>query len=241
MRKDDKNPMPKILIVEDEKKIARFLELELRHEGYDVLTAFDGRSGLDIALESDPDLLILDLMLPELSGIEVCRRLRHTSDIPIIMLTAKDDVSDKVMGLDMGADDYMTKPFAIEELLARIRVALKKRRARDAVQQTQDEHILTAGCLSIDTASWQVHVKGTQVSLTKKEFDTLKYLMEHRGTAVTRDQLMNEVWGYDYIGDSNIVDVYIRYLRHKIDDQFGIKTIHTIRSVGYLFEYEEEM
>lgn len=241
MRKDEKNPMPKILIVEDEKKIARFLELELRHEGYDVLTAFDGRSGLDIALESDPDLLILDLMLPELSGIEVCRRLRHTSDIPIIMLTAKDDVSDKVMGLDMGADDYMTKPFAIEELLARIRVALKKRRARDAVQQTQDEHILTAGCLSIDTASWQVHVKGTQVSLTKKEFDTLKYLMEHRGTAVTRDQLMNEVWGYDYIGDSNIVDVYIRYLRHKIDDQFGIKTIHTIRSVGYLFEYEEEM
>ena len=233
--------MPKILIVEDEKKIARFLELELRHEGYDVLTAFDGRSGLDTALEKDPDLLILDLMLPELSGIEVCRRLRHTSDIPIIMLTAKDDVSDKVMGLDMGADDYMTKPFAIEELLARIRVALKKRRARDAVQQTQDEHILTAGCLSIDTASWQVHVKGTQVSLTKKEFDTLKYLMEHRGTAVTRDQLMNEVWGYDYIGDSNIVDVYIRYLRHKIDDQFGIKTIHTIRSVGYLFEYEEEM
>lgn len=233
--------MPKILIVEDEKKIARFLELELRHEGYDVLTAFDGRSGLDIALESDPDLLILDLMLPELSGIEVCRRLRHTSDIPIIMLTAKDDVSDKVMGLDMGADDYMTKPFAIEELLARIRVALKKRRARDTVQQTQDEHILTAGCLSIDTASWQVHVKGIQVSLTKKEFDTLKYLMEHRGTAVTRDQLMNEVWGYDYIGDSNIVDVYIRYLRHKIDDQFGIKTIHTIRSVGYLFEYEEEM
>ena len=226
MRKDEKNPMPKILIVEDEKKIARFLELELRHEGYDVLTAFDGRSGLDIALESDPDLLILDLMLPELSGIEVCRRLRHTSDIPIIMLTAKDDVSDKVMGLDMGADDYMTKPFAIEELLARIRVALKKRRARDAVQQTQDEHILTAGCLSIDTASWQVHVKGTQVSLTKKEFDTLKYLMEHRGTAVTRDQLMNEVWGYDYIGDSNIVDVYIRYLRHKIDDQFGIKTKH---------------
>ena len=121
MRKDEKNPMPKILIVEDEKKIARFLELELRHEGYDVLTAFDGRSGLDTALEKDPDLLILDLMLPELSGIEVCRRLRHTSDLPIIMLTAKDDVSDKVMGLDMGADDYVTKPFAIEELLARIR------------------------------------------------------------------------------------------------------------------------
>ena len=232
--------MPRILIVEDEKKIARFLELELKHEGYEVLTAFDGRAGLETALETDPDLLILDLMLPELSGIEVCRRLRHTSDLPIIMLTAKDDVSDKVMGLDMGADDYMTKPFAIEELLARIRVALKKRRSRDSQKHDQEEHILRVGCICIDTASWQVRVKGELVSLTRKEFDTLRYLMEHRGTAVTRDQLMNEVWGYDYIGDSNIVDVYIRYLRHKIDDQFGIKTIHTIRSVGYLFDYEEE-
>ena len=232
--------MATILIVEDEKKIARFLELELKHEGYDVLIAFDGRSGLDTAMEKDPDLLILDLMLPELSGIEVCRRLRHTSDLPIIMLTAKDDVSDKVMGLDMGADDYVTKPFAIEELLARIRVALKKRRARDERLTEPQDHLLTAGAVSIDTASWQVRVKGEPVPLTKKEFDTLRYLMEHRGMAVTRDQLMNEVWGYDYIGDSNIVDVYIRYLRHKIDDQYGIKTIHTIRSVGYLFDYEEE-
>ena len=232
--------MATILIVEDEKKIARFLELELKHEGYDVLTAFDGRSGLDTAMEKDPDLLILDLMLPELSGIEVCRRLRHTSDLPIIMLTAKDDVSDKVMGLDMGADDYVTKPFAIEELLARIRVALKKRHARDERLTEPQDHLLTAGAVSIDTASWQVRVKGEPVPLTKKEFDTLRYLMEHRGMAVTRDQLMNEVWGYDYIGDSNIVDVYIRYLRHKIDDQYGIKTIHTIRSVGYLFDYEEE-
>ena len=232
--------METILIIEDEKKIARFLELELKHEGYQVLSAYDGRSGLETALNNKPDLLILDLMLPELSGIEVCRRLRHTSDVPIIMLTAKDDVSDKVMGLDMGADDYMTKPFAIEELLARIRVALKKHRAASSVlQQPQDDHIIEVGCISIDTASWQVRVRGNIVSLTRKEFDTLKYLMEHRGTAVTRDQLMNEVWGYDYISDSNIVDVYIRYLRQKIDDQFGIKTIHTIRSVGYLFDYEE--
>lgn len=231
--------MTKILIVEDEKKIARFLELELKHEGYDVLTAFDGRSGLETALAEEPDLLILDLMLPELSGIEVCRRLRHSSDVPIIMLTAKDDVSDKVMGLDMGADDYVTKPFAIEELLARIRVALKKRRNKDENALQPIDHILTVGSVSLDTASWQTKVKGHAVSLTKKEFDTLKYLMERKGTAVTRDQLMNEVWGYDYIGDSNIVDVYIRYLRHKIDDQFGIKTIHTIRSVGYLFEDEE--
>ena len=232
--------MAKILIVEDEKKIARFLELELKHEGYEVITAFDGRSGLETALESNPDLLILDLMLPELSGIEVCRRLRHTSDVPIIMLTAKDDVSDKVMGLDMGADDYVTKPFAIEELLARIRVALKKNRVRSTGSDGEDDHILKAGCISIDTASWQVRVKGEPVPLTRKEFDTLKYLMEHKGTAVTRDKLMKEVWGYDYFGDSNIVDVYIRYLRHKIDDQYNIKTIHTIRSVGYLFDYEEE-
>ena len=232
--------MARILIVEDEKKIARFLELELKHEGYEVDTAFDGRSGLNTALETNPDLLILDLMLPELSGIEVCRRLRHTSDLPIIMLTAKDDVSDKVMGLDMGADDYVTKPFAIEELLARIRVALKKRRAGTPADSGQEDHILTAGCISIDTASWQVRVKDETVALTKKEFDTLRYLMEHRGTAVTRDQIMNEVWGYDFIGDSNIVDVYIRYLRHKIDDHYNIKTIHTIRSVGYLFDYEEE-
>ncbi len=230
--------MARILIVEDEKKIARFLELELVHEGYEVLTAFDGRSGLDTALAQDPDLLILDLMLPELSGIEVCRRLRHTSDVPIIMLTAKDDVSDKVMGLDMGADDYVTKPFAIEELLARIRVAMKKRRARDAAPAPVPE-MLTAGPVTLDLDSWQAKVRGETVPLTRKEFDTLKYLMEHAGKAVTRDQLMNEVWGYDYIGDSNIVDVYIRYLRHKIDDTYQIKTIHTIRSVGYLFSYEE--
>ncbi len=231
--------MARILIVEDEKKIARFLELELVHEGYEVLTAFDGRSGLETALEQDPDLLILDLMLPELSGIEVCRRLRHTSDVPIIMLTAKDDVSDKVMGLDMGADDYVTKPFAIEELLARIRVAMKKRRVRDTAPEKPAE-VLRCGPVTLELDSWQAKVKGEPVALTKKEFDTLKYLMEHEGKAVTRDQLMNEVWGYDYIGDSNIVDVYIRYLRHKIDDTYRIKTIHTIRSVGYLFSYEED-
>lgn len=230
--------MATILIIEDEKKIARFLELELKHEGYDVLTAFDGRSGLDSALSNHPDLLILDLMLPELSGIEVCRRIRHTSDVPIIMLTAKDDVSDKVMGLDMGADDYVTKPFAIEELLARIRVAIKKRRVMDAGEE-KTEDLLTEGPITVDLSSWQVRVNDEPVSLTRKEFDTLKYLMEHKGKAVTREQLLNEVWGYDFFGDSNIVDVYIRYLRHKIDDQFRIKTIHTIRSVGYLFSYEE--
>lgn len=227
--------MSKILIVEDERKIARFLELELLHEGYEVETAGDGRTGLEKALSWNPDLMILDLMLPELSGIEVCRRLRHDSDVPIIMLTAKDDVSDKVMGLDMGADDYMTKPFAIEELLARIRVGLKKHRAAQAAPVGS---ILTAGELTLDPASYSVTWSGKPVSLTKKEFDLLRYLMQHKGQAVTRDQLLSDVWGYDYAGDTNVVDVYIRYLRHKIDEPFGVKTIHTIRAVGYMFSYE---
>ena len=226
--------MPRILIVEDERKIARFLELELQHEGYEVQTAGDGRTGLDKALTWKPDLMILDLMLPELSGIEVCRRLRHESDLPIIMLTAKDDVSDKVMGLDMGADDYMTKPFAIEELLARIRVGLKKRRAAPSPVS----NVLTAGKLTLDPARYAVAWDGAPIALTKKEFDLLKYLMEHKSQAVTRDALLTDVWGYDYAGDTNVVDVYIRYLRHKIDEPFGVKTIHTIRAVGYMFSYE---
>ena len=227
--------MSRILIVEDERKIARFLELELQHEGYDVETAGDGRTGLEKALTWKPDLMILDLMLPELSGIEVCRRLRHESDVPIIMLTAKDDVSDKVMGLDMGADDYMTKPFAIEELLARIRVGLKKHRA---VAAAPAANVLTAGKLVLDPAKYSVTMDGTPISLTKKEFDLLKYLMQHKGQAVTRDALLSDVWGYDYAGDTNVVDVYIRYLRHKIDEPFGVKTLHTIRAVGYMFSYE---
>ena len=226
--------MSKILIVEDEVKIARFVTLELEHEGYEVQAAHDGRTGLTLCESWQPDLLILDLMLPELSGIEVCRRLRQTSDMPIIMLTAKDDVSDKVMGLDMGADDYMTKPFAIEELLARIRVNLKKHRADRAV----DTGARTAGKLRIEPASYGASFDGEPIMLTKKEFDLLNYLWQHEGTAVTRDELLSNVWGYEFAGDTNIVDVYIRYLRQKIDDKFGVKTIHTIRAVGYMFRYE---
>ena len=226
--------MSKILIVEDEVKIARFVTLELEHEGYEVQAAHDGRTGLTLYESWQPDLLILDLMLPELSGIEVCRRLRQTSDVPIIMLTAKDDVSDKVMGLDMGADDYMTKPFAIEELLARIRVNLKKHRADRAV----DTGARTAGKLRIEPASYGASFDGEPIMLTKKEFDLLNYLWQHEGAAVTRDELLSNVWGYEFAGDTNIVDVYIRYLRQKIDDKFGVKTIHTIRAVGYMFRYE---
>ena len=228
--------MSRILIVEDERKIARFLELELRHEGYEVKCAEDGRTGLEMALSDDTDLVILDLMLPEMSGIEVCRRLRRESDVPIIMLTAKDDVSDKVMGLDMGADDYMTKPFAIEELLARIRVALKKHRTAG---KTAHEGVLHAGQLTVDPSSYAVSFGDTPIQLTKKEFDLLHYLMAHAGEAVTREKLLQDVWEYDYAGDTNVVDVYIRYLRLKIDEPFHVKTIQTIRAVGYMFKYEE--
>ena len=227
--------MNKILIVEDEVKIARFVTLELEHEGYEVSVAHDGRTGLAMCESWKPDLLILDLMLPELSGIEVCRRLRQTSDLPIIMLTAKDDVSDKVMGLDMGADDYMTKPFAIEELLARIRVCLKKHRLDGNAAGTG---ALTAGDLFIEPASYSARFGSEPISLTKKEFDLLLYLWQHEHNAITRDELLSHVWGYDFAGDTNIVDVYIRYLRQKIDDRFNIKTIHTIRAVGYMFRYE---
>ena len=229
--------MKKIMIVEDEQKLARYLELELTHEGYETRTAHDGRAAVALYDEWPSDLIILDLMLPELSGIEVCRRIRQKNGVPIIILTAKDDVSDKVMGLDMGADDYMTKPFAIEELLARIRVALKRHVPAEK-ETEQDARTLTAGPLRLNRDSREVSFDGREITLTKKEFDLLEYLMSHVNVAISRDQLLNEVWGYSYAGDTNVVDVYVRYLRGKLDDPFQIKFIHTIRGVGYLFKYE---
>jgi two-component system response regulator ArlR len=223
----------RILVVEDEIKLARFLELELRHEGYEVLVAHDGREGLRAALEENVSLVVLDIMLPVLNGMEVCRRIRHASDIPVIMLTAKDDTMDKVMGLDLGADDYMTKPFAIEELLARIR-AILKRRGGTAAKGRQ----LNAGDLVIDTERYQAFFRKQPVELTKREFELLKYLVENRNIVLTRDTLLREVWGYDYAGDTNVVDVYIRYLRSKIDQRFDTNLIRTVRGVGYILENE---
>ena len=229
--------MQKILIVEDEKKLARYLQLELTHEGYEIRLAHDGRAAIAAFEEWPSDLILLDLMLPELSGIEVCRRIRQKSGVPIIMLTAKDDVSDKVMGLDMGADDYMTKPFAIEELLARIRVALK-RHGEDAAH-AGGERTLAEGALSLDRDSREVSYGGAPIQLTKKEFDLLEYLMLNRNVAISRNELLDKVWGYSYAGDTNVVDVYVRYLRCKLDDPFNVKLIHTVRGVGYLFRLEE--
>ena len=225
----------KILVVEDERKISRFLELELNHEGYEVLTAYDGREGLALAVSEDPDLIILDLMLPLMSGIEVCRRIRQGGKAtPIIMLTAKDDVSDKVMGLDMGADDYMTKPFAIEELLARLRVAIKHKNTKkvDVYEMLQYKD------LCIDDKKHQVTFKKDIIELTKKEYELLKYLLENKNIALDREKILEKVWGYDYYGDTNVIDVYVRYLRSKIDQKYDIDMIKTVRGVGYII-YDE--
>ena len=226
--------MIKVLVVEDEEKIARFIELELIHEGYKVIKVNNGREGLEIAEKGEVDLVLLDVMLPELNGLEVLRRLRKTSDIPVIMLTARDAVMDKVSGLDAGADDYITKPFAIEELLARIRTALKKR----IVTVKKDEDVIKCGLLSLDKMNHKVMYDNNEIELTNREFTLLQILMENKNIVLTRDVLIEKACGYDYIGETNVIDVYIRFLRTKIDDVFNTKIITTVRGVGYVIKDE---
>jgi len=228
--------MQNILLVEDEEKIARFVELELTHEGYSVQKAADGREGLALAESGGFDLVLLDIMLPGLNGMEVLRRLRKSSDLPVIMLTARDAVMDKVSGLETGANDYITKPFAIEELLARIRVCLRNKGAGATVKAAQ----LERGGLRLDIDRHEVAYEGRPVELTGREFALLRTLMENRNIVLSRDTLLEKVWGYDYMGETNVVDVYIRYLRSKIDDRFQIKVITTIRGVGYVIRDENE-
>lgn len=228
--------MEKILIVEDEEKIARFLELELQHEGYGVEKTVNGREGLDKALTGAYALMVLDVMLPELNGFEVLRRLRKSSDMPVIMLTARDTVMDKVAGLDGGADDYMTKPFAIEELLARIRLALKKRKG---VSTVQAENQLSCRGLTMDIQRYEVTYAGNKIELTHREFELLKVLLENRNIVISRDTLLEKVCGYDYFGETNIIDVYVRYLRSKLDDVYQVKWIQTVRGVGYVIRDDE--
>jgi DNA-binding response OmpR family regulator len=223
--------MSKILIVEDEAQIARFVELELIHEGNTVDKAEDGRTGLDKALASDYDLILLDVMLPGINGFEVLRRVRAKKDTPVILLTARDAVMDKVSGLDAGADDYITKPFAIEELLARIRVALK----RKGPASTSTRQI-TVGKVMIDLDRHEVVADGNPVELTNYEFELLRILMENRNIVLDRERLIGDIWGYDYDGENNVVDVYIRHLRTKIDDRYGIKLIQTVIGVGYVIK-----
>ena len=225
-------PMRKnILVVEDEEKLARFVEMELTYEGYGVDKAFDGRTGLEMALSGDFDVVILDIMLPGINGMEVLRRIRRSSSVPIIMLTARDTVVDKVTGLDSGADDYMTKPFEIEELLARLRNVLRKSDPPAPI-------LLSVQGVCADVERRSVTVNGESVELTKREFDLLRFLMENKEIVFSRETLLERVWGYDFAGESNTVDVYVRYLRGKIDDAFGIKLIHTVRGVGYVIKDE---
>lgn len=235
--------VPRILIVEDEENLARFIELELSHEGYETDKAFDGRAALEKAVASEYDLILLDIMLPGLNGLEVLRRLHNEKQTPVILLTARDSVMDKVSGLDAGAVDYITKPFAIEELLARIRVALKYRKAEpedaaDGQQDKPEEGVLQWNALTLDDKSRKVTYAGQEINLTNREFLMLKILLENRDIVLSRDTLLDRVCGYDYIGETNIVDVYIRHLRAKIDDAFGVRMIQTIRGAGYVIRTE---
>lgn len=233
----------RILVVEDEESLARFIELELTHEGYEVEKASDGRAALELALSVDFDLILLDIMLPELNGLEVLRRLQKEKQTPVIMLTARDSVMDKVAGLDAGAIDYITKPFAIEELLARIRVAIKhKLIEKESVDSEVESHVesqeglLTIGKLQLDEKKHKVTYDNHEINLVNREFLMLKTLMENRDIVLSRDALLERVCGYDYVGETNIVDVYIRHLRTKIDETYGIKLIHTVRGVGYVIK-----
>ena len=259
--------MARILIVEDEEKIARFVTLELEHEGYQVEHAADGRTAVGLALERDYDLILLDVLLPQLNGMEVLRRIRKRKDVPVIMVTARDAVMDKVAGLDAGADDYLTKPFAIEELFARIRVALKRAEAvraasgaggaagagagmagdaagnaaamspaSDTAQApaSPSPAALTVGSVALDPDRREVTVGGSPIVLTAREFDVLALLMAHADTVLTRERIAHEALGYDYVGDTNNVDVHIAHLRAKIEEAGGARIIQTVRGVGYV-------
>ncbi len=218
----------RILIVEDEEKLAKFVQLELSYEGYEVSVAHDGLSGLMAARDQTPDLIILDWMMPGLTGVEVCRRLRQTGTAtPVILLTAKDEVSDRVEGLDAGADDYVVKPFSIEELLARVRAHLRR-------IEPQDAESLVFGDLVLDRKSREVRRGQRLIELTAKEFDLLDYLMTNPRQVLTRDRILEQVWGYDFMGDSNIIEVYVRYLRLKLEAEGESRLIQTMRGVGYV-------
>ena len=223
----------RILIVEDEEKLNRMIVLELKYEGYETGKALDGRTGLDMALSGGYDLVLLDIMLPGLNGLEVLRRIRKENErLPVILLTARDTTMDKVSGLDSGADDYVTKPFAIEELLARIRTALRKH--AKAAAAPAEENAYTVQDVRLEKDARRVLVNGTEVKLTRKEFDLLECLMEHRGKVMDRSSLLEQVWGYDFAGETNSVDVVVRFLRSKIDEPYGLTLIETVRGVGYV-------
>jgi DNA-binding response OmpR family regulator len=225
--------MPTILLVEDETTLAETLRYNLEREGYEVIAVGDGILALERARQDQPDLVILDVMLPRLDGFSVCRILRQESDIPVIMLTARQDEIDRIAGLELGADDYIGKPFSLGELLARVRAILRRTDRRPS----NNRQVLEAGSLRIDTGSRRAWVDGAEIALSQKEFDLLVYLVRNHGIALSRDVLLERVWGYDFIGDSRTVDVHIRWLREKIEPEPGKPlSIQTVRGVGYRFE-----
>jgi two-component system, OmpR family, response regulator MprA len=216
-----------ILVIDDDKKITNLLQRALAYEGYEVVVAHDGKAGLASALERQPDLVVLDLMLPALDGLEVCRRLRAGGDLPILMLTAKDAVSDRVVGLETGADDYLVKPFALEELLARVKALLRR-------HQQQSPDVLRYADLTLDTGSRQARRGERVIDLTTTEYDLLLLFLRRPGQVITRDVIMDRVWGYDFEGESNVLEVYIRYLRAKLEAGGEPRLIQTVRGAGYV-------
>ena len=226
-----------VLVIEDEENLQEALKYNLEREGYDVLTAGDGERGLNAARERQPDLVILDIMLPQLDGLEVCRILRRERDTPIIMLTAKGEEVDRVVGLELGADDYITKPFSMRELLARLRTVLRRARSNPRADGPPPNEILTSGDLEVNLAAHTVSMGGAEVEMKPREFDLLALLVANKGRAFTRDQILERLWGQDYIGDTRTVDVHIRWIRQKIETGIGSPNrIVTIRGVGYRFQ-----
>ena len=222
----------RILIIEDEARIAQFVERGLIYEGYRVNVARDGQTGLALARDNPPDLVILDWMLPGLDGLEVCKRLRAASEVPIVMLTAKDDVKDRVMGLDAGADDYIVKPFSIDELMARVRAQFRR------VHPTSRPEVLSFSDLKLDTGTHRAYRQERSIDLTAKEYELLELFMRNPRQVLTRDVIFDRVWGYDFGGESNIIEVYVRYLRQKTEQEGEARLIHTVRGVGYVLREE---
>lgn len=228
-----------ILIVEDEKNISDIIKFNLEKEGYSIKQAFDGKKGLEMALEIEPELLLLDVMLPEMDGFEICKKVRTKSNVPIIMLTAKDEEVDKVLGLELGADDYITKPFSMRELIARVKANMRRKSMNISDSEESDADIVKAIDITIDNRKFEVRKSGDLIDLTVREFELLKYLAKTPGEVCTREELLTEVWGYEYIGDVRTVDVTVRRLREKIeDDPSNPDYIITKRGVGYFFKDE---
>ena len=229
--------MAKVLVVDDERVLADTLRYNLAKAGYEVLVAADGEAALRLARQESPDLIVLDVMLPRLDGFDVCRIIREESSVPILMLTARDEEMDKVLGLELGADDYLTKPFSIRELLARVKAMLRRVEMVRSAREDAPAELLVEGNVQVDLSSHRATIEGKPVHLKPKEFDLLAFLMRNRGRVLTRDQLLERVWGYDYAGNTRTVDVHVRWLREKLEaDPSRPELIQTVRGVGYRFK-----